>query len=103
MPVGVHRAAHLRRRRRSRSRACRGLARSAAGADARRSASTSAPALAADLDDEAVAAVVEQLGEREVEAARSPAGPVPIETQKQVPPAWPQLTATMNAPSRRAA
>ena len=30
-------------------------------------------------------------------------GPVFIETQKQVPPALPQLTATMNAPSRRAA
>ena len=25
-------------------------------------------------------------------------GPVSIETQKQVPPAWPQFTATMNAP-----
>ena len=30
-------------------------------------------------------------------------GPVPIDTQKQVPPAWPQLTATTNAPRRRAA
>ena len=29
-------------------------------------------------------------------------GPVSIETQKQVPPALPQLTATMKAPSRRA-
>ena len=29
-------------------------------------------------------------------------GPVSIETQKQVAAAWPQLTATMNAPSRRA-
>ena len=29
-------------------------------------------------------------------------GPVSIETQKQVPPASPQLTATMKAPSRRA-
>jgi len=28
-------------------------------------------------------------------------GPVSIETQKQVAAAWPQLTATMNAPSRR--
>ena len=28
-------------------------------------------------------------------------GPVSIDTQKHVPPACPQLTATMNAPSRR--
>ena len=59
-------------------------------------------ALAADLDQEAVLAVVEQLGEGEVEADARRAGPVFIETQKQVPPAFPQLTATMNAPSRRA-
>ena len=30
-------------------------------------------------------------------------GPASIETQKQVPPALPQLSATRNAPSRRAA
>ena len=29
-------------------------------------------------------------------------GPVFIEAQKQVPPAWPQFTATMKTPSRRA-
>ena len=58
-------------------------------------------ALAAGLDEEAV------LGRpsSSVSARSKPAvalGPVPIETQKQVPPASPQLTATMNAPSRRA-
>ena len=45
---------------------------------------------------------VDEFGQREVEARFGAFGPVFIETQKQVPPALPQLTATMKAPSRRA-
>ena len=46
---------------------------------------------------------VEDLGQREVVARPRPSGPVPIETQKHVPPGSKQFTATTNAPSRRAA
>ena len=47
------------------------------GSRAARSASTSAPRSLPDLDQEAVPAVVEQLGQREVEARRSRAGRSP--------------------------
>ena len=57
---GARSAAAARRARRSAASAARGSS----------SASTSAPRVAADLDEEAVAAVVEQLGQREVEARR---------------------------------
>ncbi len=40
---------------------------------------------------------VDELGQREIETRRRPSGPCSIETQKQVPPASPQLTATMKA------
>ena len=54
--------------------------------------------LRADFDEEDMPSVRDDLGQGEVEAAR----PVRMEVQKQVPPASPQLTATMNEPSRRA-
>ena len=60
-------------------------------------------ALAAGLDQEAVAAV-EQLGQDEVVVVASrTCGPVSIETQKQVPPGSWQLTATSRTFSRLAA
>ena len=59
------------------------------------------PALAADLDHEAVAVVVEELGQRQVEAAGDPRAGVHRQ-QKHVPPARPQLTATKKASRRRA-
>ena len=51
-------------------------------------------ALAGDLDDEPVPATVDQLGERQVVGAPRPCsgwGPVPMETQKQVPPGSEQV------------
>ena len=55
-----------------------------------------AAGLAADIDSESVV----QFRHRQIEAA-SASGPVSIDVQKQVLAAWVQLTATMNAPSRR--
>ena len=101
MSVGVHRASLARDG--ALDRALAGGELVVARRRARgRPASTSAPRVAARLDEEVVPPVLEHLGQRQVEAdvAR---GPVPIETQKHVPPACQQLSATMNTFARRAA
>ena len=59
-----------------------------------RAAGGRAVALEADLADPATAATL-------FDRAEEAFGPVFMETQKQVPPAWPQLTATTNVFSRR--
>ena len=58
-------------------------------------------AIAARLDQQPMLAL-QDLGQGEV-VARLRRGPVPIETQKHVLAGSPQLTATRNVPSRRAA
>ena len=58
-------------------------------------------ALGAGLQQEFVR-IADQFGQREVVAGGRACGPVFIDVQKQVPPAWPQFTATMKTPSRRA-
>ena len=60
------------------------------------SASTSRPTSEPASSDEALAAV-DELGRARGRSRHSAFGPVFIETQKQVPPASPQLTATMKA------
>ena len=61
--------------------------------------------LAPDLDDEPVLAAVDELGQDRSNGrpGHSGFGPVPIETQKQVPLGSEQATATTNAPARRPA
>ena len=68
MPVGVELAAHLRRALARDRAGGAALVLARAGALRAISASTSAPRSLPDLDEEAVRALVEQLGQRQVEA-----------------------------------
>ena len=99
--VGVERAAHARRPRWP----IDGVGRRDVGGRgrARRHARRAAlPPLAADLDEEAVLAV-EELGERQIEAAVARAAPCPSRRRSRSPPASPQFTATTKTSLRRRA
>ena len=94
--------ASLVRRRRARSRGRRPRSARLPPACVASSASTAGARLAAGLDQEPVApcSITSVSAMSYPNVAR---GPVSIETQKHVPPAWWQLSATTKTRSRRAA
>ena len=99
-PVGVQLAPHLARRCASTTASAASLVCPARPAPRGSVGQHRGAGRAADLDQKSVSCRCQQFGQRQIEAGFA-FGPVFIETQKQVPPAWPQFTATMKLSCRR--